>query len=195
MRSIVNALYFFKNFFYNIYKKKEKDVKSMLTEKEITEICQNICATVGYDFTIPVKINKRLTRTLGRVSWIRTNGVVKSTLMEFSYQLLNTATLDSIKDVIAHECAHYLVIEETKESHGHDMIFKAMCKRINCTNDGTICHSLTRTSPDTEIYKYTVVCNDCKKIVGHYHRAGKIVQHPDWYSCKCGGSLSVTKNF
>ena len=115
--------------------------------------------------------------------------------MEISYQLLATATLESIKEVIAHECAHYLVNEETHENHGHDAIFKAMCNRIGCTNDGTVCHSLDREVPETQIYKYFVTCEDCGSIVGKYHRAGKIVQHPEYYTCKCGGHLTVTKNF
>ena len=167
----------------------------MLNEKEITEICKEICLKAGYDFTIPVKINKRLTRTLGRVFWIKTNGKVTSTLMEISYQLLVTASFDSIKAVIEHECAHYLVNEETHEHHGHDATFKKMCARINCTNDGTICNSLDRIVSETEIYKYFVTCKKCGKIVGKYHKAGKIIQHPDFYNCKCGGDLEVIKNF
>ena len=167
----------------------------MLNEKEITILCQEICTKVGYDFTIPVKINKRLTSTLGRVSWIKTNGFVRSTLMEFSYKFLCTATIDSIQDVIAHECAHYLVIAETHENHGHDTIFKEMCAKINCINDGAICHSLSRTVPETEIYKYFAICDDCKKIVGKYYRAGKVVQHPEHFNCKCGGNIHIIKNF
>ena len=167
----------------------------MLTEKDLTEICQRICAVAGYNFTIPVKINKRLTRTLGRVSWIRINGKVQSTLMEISYELLTTATFDSIKNVLAHECAHYLVTMETGEAHGHDAIFKSMCARINCTNDGTIYHSLSRDVPENKIYKYFVTCEDCGSIVGKYHKAGKTVQHPELYRCKCGGRLHVTTNY
>ena len=167
----------------------------MMTEKDLTARCTEICKSAGYDFTIPVKINKRLTRTLGRVTCVKTDGIVKSTLMEFSYLLISTATIDSIQEVIAHECAHYLVIAETHENHGHDAIFKAMCARIGCTNDGTVCHSLDREVPETQIYKYFVVCKDCGKTVGKYHRAGKIVQHPDFYNCKCGGALTVIKNF
>lgn len=167
----------------------------MLNEQDIIKICKEICAKVGYDFTIPVKINKRLTRTLGRVTWIKTNGIVKSTLMEFSYQFLLTATFDSIKDVITHECAHYLVNEETHENHGHDATFKAMCARLNCTNDGTVCYSLNRTVPETQIYKYFVKCEKCGATVGKYHRAGKVVQNPDLYHCKCGGSLYTITNF
>ena len=167
----------------------------MMTEKDLTEMCKEICAKVNHEFTIPVKINKRLTRTLGRVTWIRTNGQVRSTLMEISYQLLATATDDSIQAVVAHECAHYLVTEETRESHGHDAVFKAMCARIGCTNDGTVCHELCRKAPETDVYKYFVTCKKCGKIVGKYHRAGNLVQHPDWYSCKCGGKLTVTQNW
>lgn len=167
----------------------------MFTEQDLTQICKDICANVGYDFTIPVKINKRLKTTLGRVTWVRVNDEIKSTLMEFSYQLLTTATEESIYAVITHECAHYLVIEETKENHGHDMVFKAMCARINCTNDGAVYHELHRTVKDTDIYKYFVVCEQCKKIIGKYHRAGKVIQHQDWYKCKCGGKLIITQNF
>lgn len=167
----------------------------MLTEKDLIKICQKICADAGHEFTIPVKINKRLTRTLGRVSWIRINGKVTSTLMEISYQLLATATLDSIKSVIAHECAHYLVNEETHENHGHDAVFKAMCAKIGCANDGTICQSLNRKVPETQIYKYFVKCKKCGEIIGKYHRAGKIVQNVENYTHKCGGDLEVIKNF
>ena len=167
----------------------------MLTEKDITNMCKEICTNVGYDFTIPVKINKRLTRTLGRVTYMKVGDYITSTLMEFSYQLLTTATLESIRSVVAHECAHYLVNEETHRSHGHDAIFKAMCAKIGCTNDGTICNNLNRTVPESTIYKYFVTCKQCNKIIGKYSRAGKTVQHPDWYRCKCGGELEVITNF
>ena len=167
----------------------------MLTEKDLTKICQEICAGAGYEFTIPVKINKRLTRTLGRVISIRRNNEIYSTSMEFSYQLLTTATYESIIAVVKHECAHYLVNEETREHHGHDSVFKAMCARIGCTNDTTVCTTIERTIEDTEIYKYFIKCKKCGKIIGKYHRAGKIVQNPNAYTHKCGGDLEVIKNF
>lgn len=167
----------------------------MLTEKELTKICEEICADAGHKFTIPVIINKRLTRTLGRVVWIRNNNYVRNSSMEFSYEFLLTSSLDSIKAVVAHECAHYLVIEETHESHGHDAVFKSMCSRIGCTNDGTVYKGISRLVPETQIYKYFVTCEDCGAVVGKYHRAGKVVQHPENYTCKCGGCIKVIKNF
>ena len=167
----------------------------MLNEKELKEMCIEICGKVGYDFTIPVKINKRLTRTLGRVFYVRTGNGVESTLMEISYQLLTTSTLDSIYAVVAHECAHYLVTKETKQNHGHDYVFKEMCARIGCTNDGTVYHELSRSVPENEIYKYFVYCEKCGSQVGKYHRAGKVVKYPQNYTCKCGGPLYVVQNW
>ena len=167
----------------------------MLNEKELTKMCEEICEKVNVKFNVPVKINKRLTRTLGRVAWTRdTAGIVNNQLIEFSYQLLETATFDSIYEVVQHECAHYLVIEKTHQAHGHDAVFKAMCAEIGCTNDETIYHSLSREVPETEIYKYFVKCEDCGAIVGKYHRAGKVVQHPELYKCKCGGDLYIVYN-
>lgn len=167
----------------------------MLTEKDLTEMCQKICAEVGHEFTLPIKINKRLTTTLGRVKYIKTGDYVRSTLMEFSYQFLSTSTFDSIQEVVQHECAHYLVTEETHQKHGHDATFKAMCARIHCTNDKAIYYSLERNVAETEIYKYFVKCKKCENIVGKYHRAGKIVKNPELYTCKCGGSIYIEQNY
>ena len=168
----------------------------MLTEQDLTTMCKKICADAGYEFTIPVKINKRLTRTLGRVKYVKTYDTIKSISMEFSYQFLATSSLDSIISIVKHECAHYLTNEITKKHHGHDMIFKQMCAKLGCKNDKTFCDNIKTTVPETEIYKYFVVCKDCGAIIGKYHRAGKVVQHPDWYYCnKCKGDLEVITNF
>ena len=167
----------------------------MMTEKDLVKMCEEICAKANREFTIPVKINKRLTRTLGRVIWVKTNGITRSTLMEISYQLLATATEEAIYAVVAHECAHYLVTEETHENHGHDAVFKAMCARIGCTNSKAVYRGLDRNVGEEKIYKYFVTCKNCGSIVGKYHRAGKLVQHPELYRCKCGGDLFVTTNY
>lgn len=167
----------------------------MLTEKDLYEMCEEICERIGQTFDIPVKINKRLTSTLGRVKYIQEyNMKISCVLMEFSYLFLTTASLDAIKAVVEHECAHYLITKETNERHKHDAMFKEMCERIGCTNDKTR-YDYEKITEDKNIYKYFVTCDCCNKIVGKYHRAGKMVQHPNLYICKCGGSLTVTQNF
>ena len=151
----------------------------------------------GYDFAtsgIDVKINKRLTRTLGRCIGTRSRDSYTPNRIEFSAELLATSTDKSIIDVIYHECAHALVGLETGENHGHDAVFKAMCHRIGTNNDGTTT-KVERTVEDTEVYKYFVYCNQCGQIAGKYHRAGNVVKYPEHYHCKCGGSLHVVQNY
>ena len=165
----------------------------MLTEKEIIKICEDLCSKVNYDFHIPVVINKRLKTTLGRVSYQRCGSRIKSTRMEFSHLFLSTSTPECIQDVIKHELAHYLCNELTGEHHGHDRVFKDMCLKLGTTNYNTKTE-VDKIVGDEQIYKYIVTCQKCGSSFGR-HRSSKLIQHPDWYSCKCGGSLKVTQNW
>jgi len=146
------------------------------------------------DYNIDVKVNNRLTKTLGRCMYIRRGDVIIPHKIELSGQLLTTAADQSIIDVIYHECAHALTTIETNEKHGHDAVFKAMCRRIGTSNDG-ITTNVERTVEDTEVYKYFVYCNNCGQIAGKYHRAGNVVKYPEHYHCKCGGSLRIVQNY
>ena len=166
----------------------------MLTEKDLTEMCEKICATQGYNFAIPLKINKRLTTTLGRVRYEKRNNHIVCLDMEFSYNFLSNATFDQIEKVVKHECAHYLVFRETHERHAHDFAFKEMCKRIGCTNDKRIFDENIENINNVDDFKYLVYCDTCKKLVAKYHRAGKVVKMPHLYKCKCGGNLIVKEN-
>lgn len=171
----------------------------MLNERDLTKMCEEICETQGYNFAIPIKINKRLTTTLGRVRYQRVDNRIVCLNMEFSYDFLSNATPDQIVAVVQHECAHYLVYRETHERHAHDFAFKEMCRRIGCKNDKAIfgeeIADLHKPNPLDNTYKYLVYCDTCKKLVAKYHRAGKIVKMPHLYSCKCGGNLIVKENF
>ena len=154
-------------------------------------------AKAGYVFDqydIQVKINPRLTSTLGRCKSQYVNGKCKPYMLEFSKQMLETASEKTILDVIDHECAHALVTLETGENQGHNKIFKAMCAKIGTTSDGTKT-KVELEVPEEQLYKYFVICKDCGKIVGKYHKAGKVVKETNHYRCNCGGSLNVVQNF
>ena len=58
-----------------------KDIKKKLNE---------LSASRNDTFSIPVTINGRLTKTLGRVMHISKNGVIYPTKMEFSRDMLET---------------------------------------------------------------------------------------------------------
>ena len=167
----------------------------MMTIDELKTECSKVFSFVGLEFKgIDIKINGRLTRTHGRCMYQVLRGKVTPIRIEFSRQLLETATPHSILEVLKHECAHAIACIETGEKQGHNAYFKSVCHRIGAEYD-TCSSSVERTVEDNQIYKYTVICKDCCKILARYHRAGKIVQHPENYHCKCGGRISVVQNF
>lgn len=165
------------------------------TVQEIEDYLNELAENIHLNFDTPVKINSRLTRTLGRVvaePWRR--GSYKPEKIEFSKQFLETSTDESVRQVIMHEFAHWAVLVETGKVHGHDAIFKAMCRKIGCEADRPQT-KVERTVSDDRLFKYTVKCKDCDNKM-HYNRAGQTVKHPDWFECgKCGGTLEVIQNW
>lgn len=154
------------------------------------------CEGVGVKVQVPIMANGRLTRTLGRVHSERKAGEPwKATRVEFSKQLLETSTDETIRDVILHEAAHYVVVTRTGESHGHDAVFKAACAELGTTNDGTTT-KVESTVAATALYKYTIDCPRCGNI-GGMNRMCKTLREINWCTCrKCGGAgLTYTQNW
>lgn len=167
----------------------------MLTVAELKQKCIEVFKIVNLDFSLPIVINGRLTKTLGRCIYQRVYGKVAPIRLEFSRQFLETATPHSIDEVIKHECAHAIACIKTGENQGHNNYFKNVCLQIGTTNY-TTSTSVERTVSDNKIYKYTVICKKCCNICGYYHRAGNVIKNPSCYYCsKCGGSLSIIQNF
>lgn len=160
-------------------------------QKEFTDICNK----AGVQVTSPINLNGRLTRTLGRVCMIRRGETVENEKIEFSKQLLETATDSTIESVIKHEAAHYIVTARTHESHGHDSLFKAVCAEVGTTNDGTKT-TVERTVAEEQVYKYSVVCPNCG-VIAHYHRMSKNLKNiSSCYCKKCNSNnLSVIHNY
>lgn len=145
---------------------------------------------------VPVTINARLTRTLGRVRYISYGDdvhTVKS--IEFSRALLESGTDNDIVNVINHEYVHYYLIETTHVNHGHDPVFKRKCAEIGCTHDKTH-NSLEANYTEKTQYKYEVWCDECG-LVATYSRMGKVLKNLDNCCCgKCGGKkLKAIQNW
>lgn len=166
----------------------------MYNENDLTIKCKQICSAFNIDVDVPVKINKRLTATLGRVKYTRINNAILPAAIEFSYIFLETATDESIEQVILHECAHYLVAKITHVRHGHDIVFKEMCQKLGCTNNTAHYEALQRKDNSNSAYKYIITCDCCGSKIFR-SRSCKLTNYPNLYICKCGGSLHVTKNF
>ena len=169
----------------------------MYTIERIKEEVEEACTKAHVDLIIPISINGRLTKCLGRVRYImdKVEGIVPIS-MEFSKQLIQTASDKSIHDVVLHETAHYITTMRTGEKHGHDKVFKNICKEIGASSDGHAA-DIERIVPDSQIYKYVIYCPICKKIVGGKYRKCKVIDHIEWYACNtCGEhNLQVIQNW
>lgn len=158
-------------------------------KKEFYEACES----QGMTTKIPVLINPRLTRTLGRVTYSRDyfTNISTPTKVEFSKELLETSSDQSIRDVLLHESAHAIVTSLTGERHGHDSVFKDMCHKLGTNNDGTTT-DVERTQDLRS--KYVLTCGECNKQYG-YSRMCSTVKNYKLCKCKCGGKLSLTQNW
>ncbi len=169
----------------------------MWTVEQIHELCNRYCGKCGVRFNGTVVINKRLTRTLGQCISIYDPSVEiwYPTRIEISQQLLNTSTDESIKSVIAHECAHYVACKETGEKHGHDALFRSYCNRIGTTNN-TPTTAVQRTVPPESIYKYTIYCSKCGKFLGGRQRVCRVTKDSaDFRSQCCQGAVRIVQNW
>lgn len=99
----------------------------MWTIERIKNLCIEYCGKAGVEFNSPVAINNRFTRTLGRCHYMKEGYLWFPIKIEISGKLLKTASDESIKAVIAHECAHYVSCAKTHENHGHDETFRFYC--------------------------------------------------------------------
>lgn len=166
------------------------------TVERIEKLCIEYCGRCNVEFTSPVVINGRLKTTLGRCFYTRTAAGLVGSKIEISRQLLETATEQCVLDVIAHECAHYVVTTITHENHGHDSLFKHYCEMIGTTNNTPVFHGLQRTVSHEETYKYTLYCTKCGKFVGGRHRACAVTKRP--HDCRtncCDAPIKVYQNW
>ena len=164
--------------------------------KEFREVCTK--AGAGTGLVVPIRLNGRLTRTLGRVhqEYNPSIGGYISTLVEFSKQFLETSTDTSIHEVILHEAAHLIITDRTHETHGHDAAFKAVCAEIGTTNDGTAT-KVERTVEQKKYFKYTIKCPTCNETIGGMSKMCKTLREIQYCTCKkCGkGGLTYTQNW
>lgn len=168
----------------------------MWTTEKIRELCVDFCNKCGVKFNSPVVINGRLTRTLGRCFYNCNGDVWNPSKIEISRRLLETAADESIIDVIAHECAHYVTCAITHEDHGHDATFRSYCEKIGTFNNMAVNNNIQSIVPNENIYKYTLYCAKCGKFLGGKHRACNITKYPkSYHSNCCGADIKIIQNW
>ena len=146
-------------------------------KKEFTEACE--LANVSVD--IPININSRLSTTLGQVVFTGDDRPIKA---DFSKRFIETATDETIHQVILHEAAHYIAAKRDNISHGHDAYFRAICAEIGCTNNRAN-SKVEKIQGAPSTYKYDVFCPNCGRIKG-YNRKTRTLDILDRCHCRAG---------
>lgn len=161
---------------------------------DFIEACE--LANVEFD-NIPIEMNGRLTRTLGRVHWTRSNGDITPIKVDFSKHFIENSTDECIRSVVFHEAAHYIAIKRTNEDHGHDNVFKGICKEIGYEEMGSTHTKVESLRSAKSYHKYDIICPHCGQVVGGRQRKCQLVNNPDMYYCpECGKlGLEVKQNW
>ena len=166
----------------------------MMGLKDLYKICYDLSEQFGDEFSVPIVINNRLTSTLGQslAKWNHEEGYMYPTGIEISGRALRDLCDEDIIDVVKHEWTHYYLTKtDPTVRHGHDMVFKDLCKKTGCNGD-----------PDMEIrtrdgrsvlrtHKYTVICPKCGEIAG-YDRMCRTLKRIDLAEHTACGTVGLT---
>lgn len=114
---------------------------------------------------IPVRLNGRLTRALGRLCYsilrnrTREENVDRTGKIEIATELVNGSyNIETITAVIAHELCHYhLYIEGSTQSSDGDFEFEELIKKIGAL-------STRKLNPTV---RYNLVCSCCERVLGN----------------------------
>lgn len=169
----------------------------MMNINDMKILCETACRKYNIPFTLPIVINKRFKRTLGQVTY-EYQGQIKGVVpikFEISEALLQSCPDNQVKNVVLHECAHYIAAIVTKENHGHDAYFKSICHTIGTTNDGTYYKDEEITKTLSKLDKYIIYCPKCGALGGYQRMCATLRNIESCYCKKCKSyGLYYTEN-
>lgn len=153
-----------------------------MTIEEARKRCLEIAEQYGYKLAVPVEANGRLKSTLGRVRYTIRGKKCYPAKIEFSSDLLKRGGREA-EETIAHEMAHYFVLLDTKENHGHDELWKRWAVKLGARPRATV--KREETGAEIKPCKYILICSRCGKVAGRYVRKSRAVVHPEKYRSAC----------
>jgi len=155
-----------------------------VVRKELSELGYSEIESNKYS----LDFDRRSVNRLGCCSKINEN----SFNIKLNEKYAKYATDRELAGIIMHEFIHSL---NNCMNHGAD--FKLAAQNINSslgyditTTKKDINQNYKQMLIDTSVYKYSITCKNCNKI-NHRQRKSKIINNPQDYKCKCGGSLIV----
>ena len=163
-----------------------------MNKQEMLAICQGLSAQFNDTFNIPIVINGRLTRTLGRCCYHN----LTPDRIEISKNVATYCSAEEITQILKHEWVHYYITKITNERHGHDALFRSYCSKIGCAADKPKVELEGLKANRDIISKYTVTCEGCGKKY-YYNRMTKKLRDLSFCFCaECNSSdLTLTQNY
>lgn len=140
-------------------------------------------ALLPFDDAVPIVLNPRLTRVLGRAK----HRGEKNIVVEIAKNVYELADEQTIKNVICHELLHTAFPLD-----GHLGQWKFYANKANILMPK---YNITRCNTDKELYKrrhkwYKVKCLKCGEIWETHNKT--CVKYPErYYHVTCGGNLTI----
>lgn len=161
------------------------------TEK-ILEKFSNMFLSKFYqmELTIPVVVNGRLTRTMGRFKYrVRNSDGYKTPIsIELSKYFVKNNDSTTIFQVLKHELVHYaLFMKDEPNSDGHPH-FENELKRLGVVSQDTIHHLNIKVKPANQV---VYQCLDCKS---KFKRRRRLSHDGKYHRCSCDGKLKNISN-
>lgn len=146
----------------------------MHTIEEIRREYDRLDALCGVDTTgIKLVFSRRMVKRLGCFRYPRTP---EGAPPQIAISALLLEEEDIFWNTVRHEYAHAVVwLRRPEESHGHDSVWKAVCREVGCEPKSTAPATGTQAEQRQAKARYRVRCEGC----GHetfYLRKGKIVE-------------------
>ena len=158
-------------------------IRQNITQQELQVECKKLAKQIwGLDFTIPVKISGRMTKTLGLFRYYPATHTPKC--ITISKHLIQNYSNKTIHSVVLHELTHWALFVQHKPCKDKDLTFIKEAKRIGA--------SLTGTIPQAGLL-HTFICSKCKQCVGEYRERTKNTMMKKihvYISTCCGSSIS-----
>lgn len=165
-----------------------------MLEKKIEKLYEEAkkeCEKMNIPFVqnMPIKISKRMTRSLGKCCFNN----IKGYSIRISQQVEVLPDVE-IKQIIVHEILHSCpgcMNHGTKWLSYADKMNKKYHYNISCYASEKVAECINH-AIETTRQAYVIECQHCNQRIVRTKKS-KLVEHPEWYLCGCGGQLKRVK--
>lgn len=148
-------------------------------EKQLEEYAEAFLQhEYNLDLEIPIKINGRLSRSLGRFKY-NMNGAI---VIEIAKRMVEHYTVDEILDTLKHELVHYALFKLGKPHRDGHHVFENELKKLGISSTNT-----KRYKGKAHVYK----CSQCNNTFTKNRRLGKRYM----FRCECGTNVYESDHF